>query len=94
MVTKRRFSCGTNAGYPEEASWAPMPARVANQNAEDPTGGGGGFLWHGSRIMKIPLYDPQRRIRFLLPACGFSDTIKVIYQMDSAIHRLNNRGQI
>ena len=41
MVTKRRFSCGTNAGYPEEASWAPMPARVANQNAEDPTGGGG-----------------------------------------------------
>ena len=49
MVTKRTCSCGTNAGYPEEARWAPMPARVANQNAEDPTGGGGWILWHGSR---------------------------------------------
>ena len=41
MATKRTFSCGTNAGYPEEARWAPMPARVAYQNAEDGTGGGG-----------------------------------------------------
>ena len=28
MVTKRTFSCGTNAGYPEEARWAPMPNLV------------------------------------------------------------------
>ena len=41
MATKRTFSCGTNAGYPEDARWAPMPARVANQNAEDRTGGRG-----------------------------------------------------
>ena len=41
MVTKRRFSCGTNARYLEEARWATIPARVANQNAEDRTGGGG-----------------------------------------------------
>ena len=53
MVTTRTFSCGTNAGYPEEARWAPMPARVANQNAEDLTGGGGWVLWHGSRTKKV-----------------------------------------
>ena len=29
MATKRPFSCGTNAGYPEQARWT----RVANQNA-------------------------------------------------------------
>ena len=29
MATKRSFSCGTNAGYPERARWT----RVANQNA-------------------------------------------------------------
>ena len=29
MATKRPFSCGTNAGYPERARWA----WVANQNA-------------------------------------------------------------
>ena len=57
MVTKKTFSCRTNAGYPEEARWAPMPARVANQNEEDPTDGGGWVLWHGSRTKKVTNHD-------------------------------------
>ena len=59
MATKRTFSCGTNAGYPEEARWAPMPAWVANQNAADRTGNGGWVLWHGSRTKKVANHEYQ-----------------------------------
>jgi len=59
MATKGTFSCGTNVGYPEEARWAPMPALVANQNAEDRTGDGGWVLWNGSRTKKVTNHESR-----------------------------------